>query len=271
MPPELPEVETVASGLRAAVCGRRVARAVVYERRLRRTIAADLPERLRGQRIGHVERRGKFLVFHLDGARELVVHLGMSGTLRVARPPIALRRHDHAVIELDDGQWLAYNDPRRFGVVLLQDAEAAGAAGSLGVDPLAPEFTGAALRALSRGRRRPIKNLLMDQTLIAGLGNIYANEILSCAGVRPGRAAGRLTRREIDALVEATQTVLRAAIRQRGSSISDFRDTSGTPGGFQRCFRVYDRAGEPCLDCGVTIRKRVLAGRSSFYCPACQR
>jgi formamidopyrimidine-DNA glycosylase len=269
MPPELPEVETVARGLRAAVCGRRVARTVVYERRLRQLIAADLPERLYGQRIARVERRGKFLVFQLDGGSELVVHLGMSGTLRLAHPPIALRRHDHAVIEFDDGQWLAYNDPRRFGVVLLQDA--AGAVGRPGVDPLAPEFSGAALRALSRGRRRPIKNLLMDQALIAGLGNIYANEILSCAGVRPARAAGRLTRREIEALVDATRTVLREAIRRRGSSISDFRDTRGVPGGFQRCFRVYDRAGEPCLDCGATIRNRVLAGRSSFYCPACQR
>jgi formamidopyrimidine-DNA glycosylase len=271
MPPELPEVETVASGLRRALRGRRIVSVTVHEPRLRRRVAADLPQRLRGRDIVTVSRRGKFLLVHLDADEEIVFHLGMSGTLRVGLGPVQLQRHDHVVIVLDDGGCLSYNDPRRFGIVLLQAAASPGPEGCLGVDPLAPEFTAGALRAISRGRRRPIKNLLMDQALVAGLGNIYANEILSHAGVRPSRAAGRLTGREIDAVVVATRAVLREAIRRRGSSISDFRDARGARGGFQRCFRVYDRAGQPCCQCGVTIRKRVLAGRSSFYCPSCQR
>lgn len=271
MPPELPEVETVASGLRRALRGHRIVSVTVHEPRLRRRVAADLAQRLRGRRVMAVSRRGKFLLVHLDADEDLVFHLGMSGTLRVGHCPVEVQRHDHIVIVLDDGQCLSYNDPRRFGIVLLQTPTNPGPAARLGVDPLAPEFTAGALRSISRGRRRPIKNLLMDQALVAGLGNIYANEILCRAGVRPGRAAGRLTGREIEAVVEATRVVLREAIQRRGSSISDFRDARGAEGGFQRCFRVYDREGQPCGQCGVTIRKRVLAGRSSFYCPSCQR
>jgi formamidopyrimidine-DNA glycosylase len=173
-------------------------------------------------------------------------------------------------IDLDDGRSLTYNDPRRFGLLFIRQCDGPPPS-RLGVDPLSSEFTPDMLRTLSRGRHRPIKNLLMDQTLVAGLGNIYANEILCAAGVRPGRSAGRLSRRDRDAIVRATRSVLAEAIDRRGSSISDFRDASGARGGFQDRFRVYDREGQPCRRCGALVRRRILAGRSTFYCPRCQR
>jgi formamidopyrimidine-DNA glycosylase len=194
----------------------------------------------------------------------------MSGTLRVVTRDERPRTHDHVVIDLDGGRRLVFNDPRRFGLLALRaDGEALPA--RLGIDAACADFTAEALAALARRRRRPIKNLLMDQSLVAGLGNIYATEILCRAGVRPGRAAGRLTYRECEVIVRATRVVLRAAIRRRGSSISDFRDASGAPGGFQDRFLAYDRGGQPCRRCRTPIRRRVLAGRASFYCPRCQR
>lgn len=268
--PELPEVETVVGELRRSLVGRRIVAVRVREWRLRRPIAVDLPTRLRGRRIVGISRHGKFLLFHLDdGAADLVVHLGMSGTIRLHGTTDA-GRHDHVIIALDDGHSLTYNDPRRFGLMLLRSAHT-GLPTRLGIDPLSPEFTADRLAALARGRRRPIKNLLMDQALIAGLGNIYANEILAQARIRPGRAAGRLTRRDHQAVVDATREVLIAAIRQRGSSISDFRDITGNRGGFQQRFVVYDRCGQPCRRCSTGIRRRMLGGRSTFYCPSCQR
>lgn len=268
--PELPEVETVVGELRDALVGRRIVGVTLRERRLRRPVAADLAARLCGRRVAGVSRRGKFLLVHLDaGDAELVVHLGMSGTVRL-QGAVEAARHDHVVIELDDGRRLVYNDPRRFGLILLRTAQA-GVPARLGVDPLSPAFTAEHLALLARGRRRPIKNLLMDQGVVAGLGNIYANEILARARIRPGRAAGRLTRRDHHALVHATREVLAAAIRKRGSSISDFRNTTGNRGAFQQRFVVYNRAGEPCARCRTRIRRRLLAGRSTFYCPSCQR
>lgn len=269
--PELPEVETVAQDLRRAVVGRRITAVCVRETRLRRAVAPDLGARLVGRSITTATRHGKFLVLALNGAGgDLVVHLGMSGTLRVVGQSEPLRAHDHVSIDLGGGRRLVLNDPRRFGLLVLQ-ANGEGLPTRLGVDPESPAFTAEALAALARRRRRPVKNLLMDQGLVAGLGNIYSSEILFRAGIRPGRAAGRLTRRDCEAVVRATHAVLREAIRRRGSSISDFRDASGTRGGFQDRFFVYDRAGEPCRRCTTPIRRRVLAGRSSFYCPRCQR
>ena len=268
--PELPEVETVARDLRRSVIGCRVTGMHIRERRLRRGVALDLPVRLLGRTITGAERRGKFLVLSLDGGGDLVVHLGMSGTLRVEPATALARVHDHVRLDLDDGRHLVLNDPRRFGLFeLAEDGHAL--SGRLGVDPSGEEFTADRVRSLVRGRRRPIKSLLMEQSLVAGLGNIYVNEILFHAGVRPGRAARRLTRAECDALVQATRVVLREAIRRRGSSISDFHDAAGNPGGFQDRFFVYARDGAPCRRCATLIRRSVHAGRSSFYCARCQR
>ena len=195
----------------------------------------------------------------------------MTGQLTLAPSDRTARRHDHVVIELDDGRLVTYNDPRRFGRMAVIDATALAAETGAGVDPLDDAFTPETLFALTRARRTPIKALLMDQRRVAGLGNIYTNEILFRAGVRPGRRAARLAREECRRIVAASHLVLAEAIRRGGSSISDYRDGLGREGWFQLDHCVYDRAGEPCPGCRTPIRARVLVGRSTFYCPRCQR
>jgi formamidopyrimidine-DNA glycosylase len=269
--PELPEIETLRRGLGPALTGRRVRRVAVRDHRLRGGVAPDFAARLVGRRVEAVTRRGKFLLAALDDGHVWLVHLGMSGRLTLAAAETPLLRHDHVVVELDDGRRLTYHDPRRFGRMAILDATATALETGAGLEPLEARFTADALFALTRGRRTSIKALLMDQRRVAGLGNIYVNEILFRAGIRPRRGARRLTRRECLRLVRATRGVLAAAIRAGGSSISDYRDGLGRPGWFQLRHRVYDRAGAPCRHCGRTIRGVVIVGRSSFYCPGCQR
>lgn len=268
--PELPEVETIRRSLLPSVVGRTIERVDVRERRLRRPIAPDFEQRLAGRSIGDIARRGKYLLFALDAEEWLVVHLGMSGSLEMKRTPSDAAPHDHVWLHLDGGSILVFNDPRRFGLLHIVGAAALPALTNTGPDPLTEEWTAEQLRALVRHRQRPIKNILMDQTLIAGIGNIYANEILYQAHVRPRRRGHSLRRRELDALATAIRAVLTDAVRLGGSSISDFRDGEGKPGYFQLHFRVYDRDGQPCYGCGTAIRRVVLSGRSSFYCPQCQ-
>ncbi len=269
--PELPEVETVARTLAPALIGRRVVAVRVRERRLRGGVARSFVARLEGRRLEAVTRRGKYMVVGLDDGRLWLVHLGMTGQLTLAPSDRTERRHDHVVIELDDGHLVTYNDPRRFGRMAVIDASALAAETGAGVDPLDDAFTPETLFALTRTRRTPIKALLMDQRRVAGLGNIYTNEILFRAGVRPGRRAARLAREECRRIVAASHLVLAEAIRRGGSSISDYRDGLGREGWFQLDHCVYDRAGEPCPGCRTPIRARVLVGRSTFYCPRCQR
>jgi formamidopyrimidine-DNA glycosylase len=269
--PELPEVETIRRSLLPRVAGRRIQRVEVRERRLRRPIPPDFERRLAGRRIDDIARRGKYLLFALDAGQWLVVHLGMSGSLEVKSGRGIVAPHDHVIVHLDGGDVVVFNDPRRFGLMHVVDAAGLATATNTGPDPITEEWTGERLRALIHRRQRPIKNILMDQTLIAGIGNIYANEILHLARIRPRRRGHTLRRREIDALADAMRTVLLDAVRLGGSSISDFRDGDGKPGYFQLHFRVYDRDGQPCHDCGTVIRRVVLVGRSSFYCPLCQR
>jgi formamidopyrimidine-DNA glycosylase len=268
--PELPEVETVRRSL-LPIVGRRVERVEVAERRLRRPISSDFPSRLAGQVIQHIERRGKYLLFHLSSGEALLVHLGMSGALLLQRTPAARREHDHVCVYLSDDLQLTYNDPRRFGLLRVGRAEQFVELGNVGPDPLSGAFAASDLAALARGRKKPVKNLLMDQRALGGIGNIYANEILFRARIRPGRSARRLTHGELQRLFRATQAVLRSAVQLGGSSISDYRDGAGRPGYFQLRLRVYDRTGEPCRRCHTPIRRVVHAGRSSFYCPTCQR
>lgn len=269
--PELPEVETVRSGLAGAVVGRRITEVSVRERRLRRPIADDLGRALVGRRIEAVRRRAKYLLLDLDDGAVWLVHLGMSGTLVVVSPDAAHRTHTHVVVRLDDGRTVRFHDPRRFGLMRVASADRLEELRGLGVEPLGAGFSPEYLRARSRGRRCTVKSLLMDQRIVAGLGNIYVNEILFVAGVRPGRRACRLTRVEAARIVAATMRILNEAIALRGSSISDYRDERGEPGAFQDSFRVYERAGQPCVGCGSVIRRRVLVGRSSFFCSRCQR
>jgi len=268
--PELPEIETVVRGLAPELAGKRVVGVSVREARLRGGVAADFAERLTGRQIAGVGRRGKYLLAALDDGRTWLVHLGMTGRLTLSSSGSATERHDHIVIELDDGRVLTYNDARRFGRMAVLEPGALAAETGTGIEPLGPEFTGAALFALTRGRRTSVKALLMDQRRIAGLGNIYVNEILFHAGIRPGRRAARLAREDCARIVTATRAVLADAIRRGGSSISDYRDGLGRPGWFQLRHRVYDRVGEPCRRCRTPIRGRVIVGRSSFYCPRCQ-
>ncbi|MDG2303073.1 MAG: bifunctional DNA-formamidopyrimidine glycosylase/DNA-(apurinic or apyrimidinic site) lyase [Candidatus Binatia bacterium] len=266
--PELPEVETVCRTLRPHLVGRRIENVEVRERRLRRPIAADLEARLVGRTIRGVRRRAKYVLIDVGDDEDWVVHLGMSGRLCAGSPPAGLT-HVHVVVALSGDGLLYYRDPRRFGLMLL--SRGGSGLGELGAEPLEPEFCADLLWRLRKQHRRvTVKSLLMDSRKIVGVGNIYANEALFEAGVRPGRRFGRVTRAEIERLAEAVPAVLARAIESGGSSLLDYRDGEGRQGAFQRSFHVYGREGEPCHACGALVRSRVLGGRGSFYCPGCQ-
>ncbi len=268
--PELPEVETVRRSL-LSIIGRRVDAVDVSERRLRQPVATDLPRRLVRRHLTGITRRGKYLLFHLDDGNALLAHLGMSGALLHLAADTSATRHDHVRIWLDDGSCLTLNDPRRFALLKVGPPSSFRELAALGPEPLGPAFAVEQLAAAAHRRRTPIKNVLMDQHAIGGIGNIYANEILFAAGIRPGRQARRLTGAELRRLHAAVRDVLGRAVAAGGSSISDYRDGNGRPGYFQLRLCVYDRAGRGCTRCGAAVRRRVHAGRSSFYCPRCQR
>jgi len=279
--PELPEVETVRRGLAVALEGRRLARVVQRRADLRYPIPERLPERLLDRRVESIDRRAKYLLIRLDDGHVLMVHLGMSGRMTVAPapgPPPGL--HDHILIESDAGLVVIFNDPRRFGMVDLLDAEAlAGhpALSRLGPEPLSEAFTADYLTARLAGRFTPIKAALLDQTVVAGLGNIYACEALFHAGVSPRRLAASVAGKRAARLVPAIRTVLEAAIAAGGSSLRDYVQTSGELGYFQHSWAVYDREGLACPGCACEpartggIRRIVQSNRSTFYCPTRQR
>lgn len=275
--PELPEVETIRRGI-APVVGRRIARVVVRENRLRWPVPRDLSRRVAGRRVTSAERRAKYLLLGLDSGDRLIIHLGMSGRLFLLPPGHTLVKHDHVDIEFDraDGDaalMLRLHDPRRFGSVLLWPAklDAHPLFAALGPEPLSAEFSGEYLFGLSRRRSAPAKNFLMDARVVVGAGNIYATEALFRAGVRPTRAAGRLSRSDCDRLVEKIREVLNEAIEQGGTTLRDFRGSGGELGNFQLRLFVYDREGQACRRCDGRIRRIVLGGRSSYYCPNCQK
>jgi formamidopyrimidine-DNA glycosylase len=269
--PELPEVETTRRSLLPHVAGAQIAAVTVRERRLRRPLAADFAAQLRGRRIDTVDRRGKYLLFALDDGRDLLVHLGMSGSLCLVPAATAPVPHDHVVIALDRGPLLVFNDPRRFGLMAIGRRDQLDELRRVGPDPLLEAPTVDGWRALTRGRRAPIKNLIMDQRLLGGVGNIYASEALFAAGIRPRRRAAGLTRAELARLGESLRGVLERAVALGGSSISDYRDGNGNAGYFQIHHAVYDRDGQPCGRCRTPIKRIALGGRSTFYCPRCQR
>jgi len=271
--PELPEVETVVRGLRAVLPGRRI----VSVRLDRTDFIADpaaLEHNLPGSRIAGVERHGKFIVIHLEQGNSalrssLLVHLGMTGQLLTRRPEEPLAPHTHVVAALDDGRELRYTDTRRFGRIrLAADGAAADLLGRLGRDPL--EISPAEFRRLLGSRRAMVKALLLDQHFLRGLGNIYADESLWRARIHPARTAARLRPRQVQKLYRAMRSVLKQAIRLRGSSISDFLDALGRPGAYQVRHRAYDREGKPCFRCRTKIRRTIVAGRGSYFCPRCQ-
>lgn len=269
--PELPEVETIRRSLLAHLIGATVVKVDVRERRLRRPLDANLERFLIGRIFTSIGRRGKYLLFELDDGRTLLIHLGMSGHLAVKVAAAGTLRHDHVRIGLSSGAILVFNDPRRFGLMRLGTMQELAELQNVGCDPLLERWQLETWRRMTRNRRLPIKSFLMNQRLIAGIGNIYANEMLYEAGIRPRRRASRLRLAELERLSNAMQTVLEEAVRLGGSSISDYRDADGRPGYFQIRHAVYDRAGQPCRRCTTIIRRVVLSGRSTFYCPKCQK
>ena len=270
--PELPEVETTCRGIATAVVDGTIERVVVREPRLRWRVPDDLGKQLVGQRVLALQRRAKYLLFSLPTGT-LIVHLGMSGSLRVLpgmTPPLT---HDHLDIVFDSEQCLRFNDPRRFGCVLWtsEAPELHPLLRELGPEPLSEEFSGAALARAARGRRVAIKQLLMNSSVVVGVGNIYASEALFRAGIRPKRAAGRLKQAEFDALAKSIKQVLREAIRSGGTTLRDYVNADGMPGYFRQKLFVYERAGEPCRLCKEPIRHFVQGQRSTYFCRRCQK
>lgn len=267
--PELPEVETIRQSLQPCV-GARIAAVNVWQPELRLPVNEETLRSVIGQRIDSISRRGKYLIFELCDQRVILVHFGMSGTLRIAHAQSARTAHDHVRIVLSTGQTLLLNDPRRFGLIWAGKPADAKQLAQLGPDALAADFTADHLYRAAKRSSRAVKNVLLDQRVVAGIGNIYANEALFAARIRPGRKAQRLSRVQTNRLHSAVGTILKEAIAAGGSSISDFHDGNGKPGYFQLRFRVYGREGKPCLNCSQPIRRVSIGGRSSFFCPNCQ-
>lgn len=275
--PELPEVETVRRGLQPAMEGQVISRADVRRADLRWPFPENMAVRLTGQRVLGLRRRSKYILADLGSGETLIIHLGMSGRMQVSMPPHdPLQKHDHVVFDMQGGARITFNDARRFGAMDLAATDAVQShwlLAKLGPEPLGNEFDENHLIARLKSRNTPIKSALLDQRIIAGLGNIYVCEVLHRTGISPKCKAGQLSARRVRALVPAIRDVLQEAIIAGGSSLRDHRQTSGELGYFQHNFRVYDREGEPCQtpDCTTTIVRIVQSGRSSFYCPYCQR
>ncbi|QTF92409.1 bifunctional DNA-formamidopyrimidine glycosylase/DNA-(apurinic or apyrimidinic site) lyase [Halomonas sp. BM-2019] len=274
--PELPEVETTRRGIAPHLEGRQITEVIVRQARLRVPVPDDLVERLVGARVGDLVRRAKYLLVPLSGGDSaggtLLWHLGMSGSLRIARLGELPKKHDHLDLVLDDGAILRYHDPRRFGFVdwLAGGPEQDPRLARLGPEPLSDAFDGARLYALSRGRRLAVKPFLMDNAVVVGVGNIYAAEALFLAGIDPRRAAGRISRERYDRLAAAARAVLAAAITQGGTTLRDFVSGTGEPGYFKQRLNVYGRHGQPCRQCGAELRLVTLGQRASVFCSHCQ-
>lgn len=286
--PELPEVETVRRGLAPAMEGKRIERAEIRRDGLRWPFPPRLAERLRSARVERLRRRSKYILGDLDSGETMLIHLGMSGRMTVSGLEAAYipgqfhhahpapEKHDHVVFHIEGGARVTFNDPRRFGALDLIDtarAETHPLLASLGPEPLGNAFSGETLVRTLSGRRGPIKALLLDQRIVAGLGNIYVCEALHRTGIHPARAGGRIGTARLEMLARNIRSVLAEAIEAGGSSLRDYRQAGGELGYFQHNFRVYDRERHPCPtpDCTGTIRRIVQGGRSSYYCPRCQR
>ncbi len=280
--PELPEVEVLRRSLEPYLLGERIERVAVHSPALREPIpAARLRRRLTGQRVERLRRRAKYLLVDLEGGETLVVHLGMTGTFtldgkatgsQVAASPID--RHEHVTILLRSGRRLRFRDPRRFGLFFSMPTAKIAANrhfAHLGIEPLEGELTGPFLRQRAAGRRGPVKPFLMDARVVVGVGNIYASEALHQAALHPNRSVARIAAPRWQRLAEEVRAVLAAAIEVGGTTLNDFADGEGKSGYFQIELQVYGREGEPCPRCGGAIRRILQAGRSTFYCPKCQR
>jgi formamidopyrimidine-DNA glycosylase len=270
--PELPEVETTRRGLAPWLEGQRIAQVVVRVPRLRWSVPAEFARLMPGARVTALDRRAKWLLLRTDRGTALL-HLGMTGSFRVLREARPAGLHDHLDIVTGAGVTVRFNDPRRFGSVLWTEGDPAlhPLIAPLGPEPLGTDFTADYLHRRSRGRSVAIKPHLMNSHIVVGVGNIYASEALFRARIHPARAAGRVALPRLEALVAAVREVLAESIRDGGTTLRDFYNGEGQPGYFSQRLRVYDRAGQPCVECGTPLRQVVLGQRSSYYCPNCQR
>ena len=267
--PELPEVETTRRGLERQIVGRTLESWAVRNPAMRWPV--EIPPDLQGERLLALSRRAKYLLFEFSGGK-LLLHLGMSGSLRFAPSGAEPGKHDHIDLNFSDGQTVRFNDPRRFGCVLWWRCGTPEhrLLAHLGVEPLTEDFTGAYLKAMARHRKVAVKNFIMDSRIVVGVGNIYAVESLFLAGIRPTRSAGRVTRRAYDDLAEAIKAVLHRSLREGGTTLRDFVGSDGRPGYFQQRLNVYGRGDEPCRNCAQPLVNRRIGGRSTVFCRFCQ-
>ena len=279
--PELPEVETVRKGLEPYMTGHVIVQADIRRPDLRWPFPENMAARLMGKRVERLRRRSKYILCDLDSGETLLIHLGMSGRMTISAPEKAgahpaLEKHDHVVIDMDNGARITFNDARRFGAMDLLDtktAEQHKLLASIGPEPLGNSFDEAYFVNALKGKNTPIKSALLDQRIVAGLGNIYVCEALWRTGISPLSKAGKLSKARAASLVPAIRAVLNDAIAAGGSSLKDYRQANGELGYFQHSFATYGREGEPCktMDCIGQIKRVAQSGRSSFYCPECQR
>jgi formamidopyrimidine-DNA glycosylase len=269
--PELPEVETTRQGIAPHITGKRIRQVVIRQPQLRWPIPADLPQRLAGCKLLRVDRRGKYLllIFHHG---TLIIHLGMSGSLRIVSQQCSEQKHDHFDLQLSGGKQLRLRDPRRFGAVLWTEDPPSQhpLIASLGPEPLSEAFDGNYLHGQGKGRRLPIKQLIMDSKTVVGVGNIYANESLFKSGIRPTRPSNRISLSRYQRLADAIKATLEAAIAQGGTTLRDFQREDGRPGYFSQQLQVYGKAGTACPVCGKPILSKTIAQRSTYYCSNCQ-
>jgi formamidopyrimidine-DNA glycosylase len=270
--PELPEVETTLRGLTPHLSGQRIKQVIIRNANLRWPVPENLPAILRKQTIRKLHRRAKYLLVECDSGT-LILHLGMSGSLRVLPANTPAEKHDHFDLVMENGTLMRLRDPRRFGAVLWHAGDIAQHTllASLGPEPLLDDFTGQYLYQATRKRSAAIKLVIMDSHVVVGVGNIYASESLFHAGIRPQLAAGKLSLPRCTRLVQTIRETLSASIAQGGSTLRDFTDSNGKPGYFQQSYAAYSRTGEPCRVCGTAIKQIVQGQRSTFYCPHCQK
>ena len=270
--PELPEVETSRRGIDPYLCGRRVIETRVRQTQLRWPIPSQIITDLVGQTFRRTDRRGKYMLLYTDTGC-VIVHLGMSGSVRIVDDRQPPRKHDHVDLVLDDGVIVRYHDPRRFGCILWAKfpVEEHELLRDLGPEPLSEDFGPDYLYQRSRGRKTPVKSFIMDSHVVVGVGNIYANEALFMAGIRPDASARSISRARYQKLTAFIRTVIANAIEVGGTTLRDFVGGDGKPGYFQQSLLVYGRAGEPCKVCGTALREIRQSQRSSVFCPSCQR
>lgn len=269
--PELPEVETTRRGIEPHLLTKSIKKVIIRQPKLRWPIPEQLTKDLLNQAVKSVKRRGKYLLINVANGT-VIIHLGMSGSLRICAQKLPHEKHDHFELVLDNDNSLRLRDPRRFGAVLWTEgiAEKHPLLVNLGPEPFDPIFSGCFLHEKAQGRKLPIKTFIMDSKIVTGVGNIYASEALFLAGIHPKRAAGNVSLKRLQKLAGAIIEILQKAIEQGGTTLKDFVNESGKPGYFQQQLTVYGREGESCLKCSAPIKKMVLGQRSTFYCSNCQ-